>query len=357
MNPEDRLRDALAGRAAAARTSPDALDGVFGKVSRHRRNVRVAAAAGTALSIAAVSVIASGAFRSPSERDSQLAGEPSPSASTVATASPTPSAPLLDRAIVALKDKRIVEISTTTGAVVREITTWDTKSPPTELAWSPDRNSIVVAQGCSLMLTDAATGDPTVDLGNGRAPAFSTDGSRVAYDSCETGGGFGVVDVSSREEKTFPNPEPTSDPATSMQDLDVLSNVTSVAWLDESRVVVARVYEGGQDTIVVDVDEARTMRDYAEAGFQAELVATNGTYLAATEFCCSYGTYPKESTDVLRREGTGPAKVVFTHPAAVSHLALTAEGHVVFVSKETLWRWDGSGQAEIVLRDVTALAT
>jgi hypothetical protein len=354
MNPEDRLRDALSARAGSARTSPDALDGVFGRVARRRRNARLAAA-GTALSVIAVSLVATAALRTPGGGDVVATAPTSPavsgSATVSATASPTPPVPPPNRALVVLRLGRVVEVDTTTGAIVRDVVA--TKVPKAaDVAWSPDRSRLVVQDGCILALYDAATGALEGDLGNGASPAFSPDGTRVVSTSCGDGNAVTVTPLGREGSRSYPAPElDDTKPVDTQQ--ESLAQVHRAGWYDDDRIAVTREYEGAWETLLLDTRTDRRLADADPMGLSADYVAGDGASFVWSESCC-YPEWEKPTKVMRMTGGRRPAKVVFEHPA-VRDLAVDGLGQVLVVDDEGLWSWNGTGAPRLVVPDATAV--
>lgn len=363
MNPEDRLRDALSARAGAARTSPDALDGVFTKVSRHKRNVRVAAAAGAALSLAAVSVVASAALRTDGGGDRvatspsvTVSAAPAPSTSLSPSPSPSPSAvaPRVT-AFVARADDRIVEIDVASGAVLRTVVTAP-GSHRTYVGVSRDHRRLAYSdRGCHVRVIDLATGKTVREVA-GSVPALSPDGDRVAVADCDDSETSSVVvtDLATGTARRYaPAPNPTPTPG--HLDIDRLAAVSSLAWVNGRTIAVARMYESEEELLLLDVRDDRWLTDGDRTGAAVGAVATRGGPLVGDEECC----YPEwdEPTKVVRvRASGGDPETLFTVAAGITSIAVGADGTILYTSGDALWRWNG-GRPRLLLRGAVAVTS
>ncbi|HEX8002242.1 MAG TPA: hypothetical protein VF519_06070 [Mycobacteriales bacterium] len=359
-NPEDRLRSALGARADAARTSPDALDGVFGRVARHRRNVRLATGAGAALSLVAAAAIANAALRPSGPNDRVIPASPSPGVVTTAPPSPatttvatTPPPPPPVTAFAVLKDRRVAELDVRTGDVLRTVGTVGA-SADTRIDVSADRRRVAYATAqCRIAVVDLASGDTLRTVG-GYAPALSPDGGRVAVAKCFDGGNepptVVVTDVASGTSRSYTTRAKSGTPFE--QDVAMLSGVHALAWRDAGTVAVTRTYEGAVETLLLDLARDRYLNDAARSGEYFSDVAAHGGALYGTEECCM----PEwdKPTKVVRLDG-GRRTVLFQRPGGVTDLSVEPGGTVVFVSGERLWRWDGGGAAKQVRTGVLAV--
>ncbi|HWL35144.1 MAG TPA: hypothetical protein VNQ77_03025 [Frankiaceae bacterium] len=377
MNAEERLRAALADRAERARTSPDALDAVFGRVARHRRAVRLTAALSVACVAVAGAAFAAGTrpgtdavrpITSAPATASPTTDEPTetatPSASPSAT--PTPEGAFVpvrvtfpdDTALVVLADRRVVAISTTTGA---ERATFGTLPPASadgpsgSLDWSSDRAHVVYEAGdCRLHRLDVANGTST-PLGRGRDPQIAADG-RVAAIGCESGTDVLVIDPVTRRSTSYAARDKDATDDRGYPDLwERQAYVASVAWSGDHHLVVARGYEGALDVRIVDLATGK-----AFASDPADHVAVGRTTVAALH-CCYPGENGADTTtfftvpDVLDRRRPTPREETFTHPGNVHSLTLDARGAVLYVAADRLWRWSG-GEPRLIRRGVAAVS-
>lgn len=356
---EDRLRAALTDRAGAARTSPDALDGVFGRVARHRRAVRVAAGAGTAFALVAGGLVASAAMRT----DERVApgdvasAPPSQAPSPTPSVAPTAPAYAADRAIVAMRDGRLVEISTTTGEEIRTLAEWEADA----MDWSPDRKLLAVVQNCLLVLFDAKTGDLRSDLGNARHPAFSPDSTKLASVPCkenEKNADVTLLDIPKRTHTTFvaPSPTPYTGQPSYMQDLEGLSASSGLEWTDDRHLLVLRNYEGAYEAMLLDVTSDREIADGERTSIRADALAAHDGVLYWTD-SPFYPDPEAGPTKVFRRAPGQADAMLFERADVVRQLTLDDRGTLLFVDKTGLWRWDeSSGTAVLITRDAVAVA-
>jgi hypothetical protein len=347
-------REDRADRAGRARTSPDALDGVFGRVARHRRAVRALAGGGAALALVAGGLVANAATHGPARRTLVADGSPttSPSLSTSPSVSVSPTPDESDdlnasnRAVVATRDHHLSVIDTTTGEEMHRIGTFEAK----ELAWSPDRKTLAVVQGCILMLWDVESSNPRGDLGNAHAPAFSPDGTMLASSPCGKATTVDVLDLAKGEVvKSYPAASPSPDLSNSFE---ANASVTSLVWRDDRTIAVASHYEGAIEVRLLDVRSDRTLGDTTALDAAADHLA-GGSRLYGSLECC-YPEWDKPTT-VWELAG-GKAVTRFDHPSSITSLAVDRRGAVLFVDEEGLWRWNGAGVPVLVDRNVVAVA-
>ncbi|HEU0131599.1 MAG TPA: hypothetical protein VFQ85_11490 [Mycobacteriales bacterium] len=362
--PEERLAAALADRAAAARTSPDALDGVFHRVASHRRRTRAAAGAAIALALVASAAVATNALRPDAATLEPVAPAPTapPTSPPPATATPTrPAHPAVagypdDSAVVVGADRRVLVVSTTTGAQRAQLGRLPADATGSGLAWSPDRSLVYFERGGCRVAAMDRTG-AVRDVTTGTAPAVSPDGRRLATAACPApyvqgapAGGVIVTDLRSRRVTPIrglpqdPRPDYTPPPS-----------ATSVTWFDAHTLAVAVAWEDPEDVVVVDVDRDRDLghgeRLHVAVG---DLVARGDTRLAVTTCCMPDWT---ERARILRLpwRGTRTATLLTFHEEAGS-VELDRAGQVLFRAREGLWRWRPGSAPVLVRRGVTAVA-
>jgi hypothetical protein len=357
MNPEDRIRDAMAGRAAAARTSPDALDGVFTRVARRKRNTRLAAAGGTALSVVAVTAIAGAALRSPSGEVTPAAPTPSV-AVTVGTPVPTPRPTAVarpkDRAFVVLKDHRLVEVSTSSGAVLRTVTRLPADT--NEISVSPDHASVFFSDSCRVVRVDVASG-ARKDLGPGYAPALAPDGRHLAAADCTDDGVDGipvvVTDLATGKRTTYGAKDPGPSPDGTMN-MYVLSAPRELAWVDSHTVAVARVYEEQEELLLLDIDKNRWMNDATGTRTGVtHLAIARGAILGSDECCMPEFDKP---TGLIQVVQGGEPRTLLQRRDGIRDLAVDDRNVVLFVSGGSLWSWNWQGQPRRLLANAVAVA-
>jgi len=347
MNPEDRLRSALDARAAAARTSPDALDGVFGKVARHRRNVRVAAVAGTALSVVAVSAVAMASLGVDKGRDI-VATSPSvsaPAASHSPAPAPTPTpVPAVSRIAVILGDGRLVEVDAATGAVLDEVT--PVKKPEMVFAYSRTRRSVVVGdpRTCGdLYEVSVATGTRR-RVASGYVPAFSPDGRYLATAACldsseDQRSPVAVFDLTTGTSTTlWPAKRPANWPEGTFHH-DTTVAVHALHWQDADTLLVTRSYESTEDTIRVEVgkDTSLVNRPVVTWGVNTLFAKAGKTY--GTFFCCMPEW--EDPVTFVRVRTAEKFDTVFTVPKGTALFYERVTGALLYTTPAGLWRWDG----------------
>ncbi|HEV2889488.1 MAG TPA: hypothetical protein VGX28_03860 [Frankiaceae bacterium] len=355
MNPEDRLRSAMEERAGAARTSPDALDGVFTRVARHRRNVRIAAAAGSAMSIAAVVLVANAAIGgrggadvvpaspTPTVAASSAAGTPTPTASASPTASPEPTDSVTAIA-VALPDRRLVLMDGATGTVLRTIATLRSGEHPVEL--SPTHRWVVVApeSGCTLTLVEVATGDRTTLRGQ-RVARFSPRDARLAYagcaDSAREGTPVVVRDMRTGTERTLASPRRPANWPQTTQFMDELTGVEAVSWRDDDVLVVSRAYEDYTDTLTLDVRTADDLGDSRRYEGAAVHFTYGGRYYGVHACCYPDWDQRAQLVEWTLRESGSTKRTVMAAPDALASGGVDGSGALVYVDNGDLWRWSG----------------
>lgn len=352
MTPEERLLAAFAERAGRASVSPDALDHVFRRVARHRRTMRVAAVTGVAASVLTTAVAA--ALLRPAE-DRAAPVRPAPTTVVTPPASTPPQVKPVapDRAVVAFADGRLVEVSTATGAAVRTITALPQAPDGPRLAWARNRERVYYSRpGCTVGAFDESTGDD-VPLGPGRAPAVSSDATRVAVMPCDSGTGIVIHRVAGGPSRRIEIERATLTPQPGdYQDVVGLAALTSVTWWDDDEILVSLDYEGPLEPLRVDVDEDRSLRDGEEVDVPSGAVAGHdGTFYTAIR-CC----YPEwAERDAIERIAPTHG-VLYRHSAPITEIAVDGTGTVLFLDRAGLWRLDG-GRARLVVRGAVAVGT
>lgn len=360
MNPEDRLTAMMTARAGAARTSPDALDHVFGRVARHRRNVRLATGAGAVLTVAALAVGATTlrggeqGLQPTTPSASAPAGSPTATPTGSPTAAPpsptTPAAPPDDRAVVVLSDGRIAEISTTTGAEVRSIGRVPGRVEPDGLAWSPDRSVVYYVVECRVFALPVG-GGAAREVAQGQAPAVSPDGSQLAVTECGSGRGLRVVDLAGGRVTTYAGFSDDPDDFFRGRTFPV-----DVAWYDDHRLLVAVAYEGNDPVVVLDtrtdrsLDDARQLREVVPA----RVAARHGTAYGLEDCCYPEHDRPEEVSEFDVTSGS--ARRATTFPGQSASLTVDAAGTLLTVNETGVWRWRGAGPPTLVRRGAIAVA-
>ena len=348
MSTEDRLQAALAARAAVARTSPGALDGVFGRVARHRRNVRIAALA----SVVAVAV--AGTAFATTVRPGRSSIEP-----VTPTGQPTGQptrGPAGERVLVMLADGRLAEVSATTGEDVR------TFDPITEdlgedpgLAWD-GRYLYYGTADCRVLERDTSTGQ-TREVTRGRNPDVGPLGA-IAAVGCD---GKSVVVVDSEADPVETRYEMPHEPTFEDGDSD-LSTVRAVAWADRDRLFVTRTYETAERPVLVDRTRPRGDEVLLLDGLAADYVAAigDGDVVSAT-LCCYTDAQPASTT--FHHQGVGPEPglyvraELFAVPRRVEPgITVDGSGAVLFVDADGLWRWQQESAPRLISRGVVAVA-
>jgi hypothetical protein len=335
MSPEDRIRAALDDRAARARTSPGALDGVFRRVSRHRRNVRVAASLAAA-SVVAVAAVAVAAGRTPGDRFVvQPTATPTPTA-TVTAAPP-------DRAYVLLKgDDHVIEVDTTTGTVLRDVVA----APFGAGDLTTDADRAVLAfetEGCNVTVVDTRTG-ATSELAGGR-PALSPDGLSLATTGCDDGTVV-VTDLATGTRTVYARRRGPSVPPDTV-DVEALAHPASLAWLDTRHLAIARVYETAEDMLVLDLDADRSLSDATPAPVAFDHVtALHGVAIGAEACCMPDWDKPTK----IARLHAGEREVLFEANPGVDQITTDHTGAVLYGDMDGVWRWDGGDAPRLLLR-------
>lgn len=360
MSTEDRLRAALSDRAGSARTSPDALTSVFGRVARHRRNTRLAAAA----SVVAVAV-AGTAFATTlrSGTDSLQPIGPTASTSPVAPPSPTPSMvvpsqPVFpdDSVVVLLADGRLAVVSTTTGDEIESLGTLaDPSTDRFSLDWSPDRRHVYYTSGeCRVIEYDVTT-KKTRHVADGYRPAAGPVG-QVAAVGCQ--GGIVVTDTESgRDWEYEPSAVMVDDAGEAEEPFAV-----SVAWLDGTALVAARAFEDAATMALVDRTKERPWDEAQYLDHRADRIVSddhgtlfaslvnygNGSAPPTTEF------FQMSDLDIERGATAYGREYLFTAPGDVRQLAVDGRGAVLYVDDSGLWRRH-DGPPELIKEGVVAV--
>ncbi|HVF06618.1 MAG TPA: hypothetical protein VNA20_17405 [Frankiaceae bacterium] len=380
MTAEDRLRAALGERAAAARTSPEALDRVFHRVGRHRRNVRAAVAGLAVVAVVAGTAVAAtgrggtGALQpvgppaastppadrtpvpttTPRARPTRAPAVPSPtlperpSPTTTARPETFPK----DSAMALLRDGRIAVVSTTTGEPLA--TVGRLPGPADERAsveWSPDRRRVYYDTGdCSIVELLVATGT-TSPVGPGRRPEVAPDG-RVAAIGCADG--VAVYEPGTWRRSFFPDNERSDNPGPSW---DASAATADVAWEPAGEslgLLLTRIGYEAYEMLWLDVENAAEVQSGHAAGPAAGLVdVTAGRYLTAT-YCCRNGGEPRSTLTRSASRDDGAPREVVHHGAEVTDVAADLAGTALFVDATGLWRIDGD-TTRLLSRDVVAV--
>jgi hypothetical protein len=374
MNAEDRLRAVLTDRADRARTSPDALGAVFGRVAQRRRRTRTGVALGVTATLLAGTAFASSlragtdAIRpadptpvvsypvaTPEVTESPVPTEspaPTPTRAPETTPTATPAGFPADSAVAVLADGAVVVLSTTTGevlAAVGKAALAGDERPTVE--WSPDRSRVYVDGGdCRIVETVVAT-QATRAVGEGRAPEAHEDG-RVAAVGCDDG--VAVFHPDGKRDFYPHNRKSGPDVA---RGYDAVADTVNVAWepaIDVDGLLLSRTYTDQVELLWLDVATASEVQSGHSTGVVAELVeATGDRYVTAT-FCCRMGG-PGRSSTLEVRERTYYSDPVrsLEHPQEITHVALDRKGNALFVDATGLWRVDET-RAVLVRRGVLA---
>jgi hypothetical protein len=360
---DDRLRAALADRAAQASPSPDAYRAITEKVRRRRVVGRLQLAGGLVATVAVAAVAVTLVDTDPAARPGPVVpatGEPTPTpaAPTSPPATATPSGPpsataapgvlAEGEAVAFLEDGRLVALSAVDGSVRRVLHDFGPdRKPAGAPAISPDRSSVVVSTDdeqptdCvqTLTLVDLATGR-TTDLGAGRHPAISPDGRRLASIStatqCNTDAPLVLRDLDGGNRVVIPvdgpSPDPTAGPA----------YLAAVTWhADSRRVYVVEDWESDPILRLVDPAVHRAARDgeRVPTAKTAAFPVRRGPGLVYLHTCC----YPEHKEPSSLRLYTGPGQdreIVSAPPNELTPFAVGPDGDVLFRRTTRLYRHD-----------------
>jgi hypothetical protein len=367
--PEDRLAGALHDRAAAARTSPDALDGVFRKVATHRRRTRAVSGAGLAVALVAGGVATAAVMRpgkdsltpvppasqgvtaTPSESES-----PSPSAPASASVSPSPSVPVAipdKSAVLLLADRRVAVVSTTTGEELASLGTLPSDAEGSRLAWSREGDKVWFGRsGCRIGVLDTTTGE-VGDAGTGTDPNLSPGGTKLAAVACDRpdahGNGVVVTNLATGAVKTYQGiaPWPEGGAPSLARTLD---------WLDDTRLAVAVAWEDPEGVVVLDTTKDEKLNDGTWLRINVESPFKHGDELLGVQRCCNPDLDKPVKLVRWTIEDKAPVAVLTLGDSdPVLDVDTDAAGQVLILREDGLWRWDGHGAPKLVRRGATAI--